>query len=183
MNKRSLNCSSYFFYYCKGSNSCGSNCNLNSGIPVLPSKCTTSSCTNGCTKTCGIACGNSECSTVCDNVSCWSFCASNCYELCSSTCHYNCGSTCDNALCRTSCDGGGNCANNCHTYCNEAACYAYCYSTCSSWMTYMPGNCSSSSCSATGRNIFYYVVLNISLKLLGVIIWVEKEKFLKNQKV
>ena len=155
-----------------GSNSCGSSCELNSGPSGF---CT--ACDNGCKSSCAVGCGGSSCSGVCDSVSCYSYCSGNCINS-------NCGrNTCDNAACRTSCDGGKACGNNCHNGCGFYNCVSYCYSACASWVTYVTGGCSSSSCSATGRNIFYYVVLNISLKLLGVIIWVEKEKFLKNQKV
>ena len=135
-----------FFYYCKGSNSCGSNCELVSGS--TPHDCTPWSCINGCTTTCSIGCGNANCAGVCDKATCRSYC--------SGTCHCNCGeSVCNDAVCKTSCRGGGTCGNDCHNSCHEATCESQCYSACASWVTYVTGGCSSSSCSATGRNYLY----------------------------
>ena len=85
-------------------------------------------------------------------------------------------------MCGGQCTGDGRCGGTCYVGCMGTCLYNNCSFNCGGDNT-ISANCSSSSCSATGRNIFYYVVLNISLKLLGVIIWVEKEKFLKNQKV
>ena len=101
----------------------------------------------------------------------------------------SCGSSCGpigtcGGHCTTSTCSGNRCGLECTTYCLYNNCSFDCGgdSTIENTLNCV-GLCTSSSCSATGRNIFYYVVLNISLKLLGVIIWVEKEKFLKNQKV
>ena len=91
----------------------------------------------------------------------------------------NCGGHCTGSYC-----SGNRCGIECTSYCLHSNCSFSCGGdeTIENVRNCV-GLCTSSSCSATDRNIFYYVVLNISLKLLGVIIWVEKEKFLKNQKV
>ena len=94
---------------------------------------------------------------------------------------WNNGCTCDGSCMDNCVDGacGAKCQKSCYTDCIKQcidACRTECKTNCNT-------SCTSSSCSATGRNIFYYIILNISLKLLGVIIWVEKERFLKNQKV
>ena len=90
----------------------------------------------------------------------------------------NCGGHCTNRC------SGNRCGLECTSYCLHSGCNFSCGGDETIENTRnCVGLCTSSSCSTTGRNIFYYVVLNISLKLLGVIIWVEKEKFLKNQKV
>ena len=164
MNKRSLNRSSYFFYYCKGSNSCGSSCSING-------------CSGSCSGTCHNICAFTNCEDYC-SMSCGNGCtrnnSNNCYG---SVCYVGCGGHC-----------GGNCeADECQLNCLSSGCYSscnnWCFGICKDSNTVESSPCGSSSCSATGRNIFYYATLNISLKLLGVIIWVEKEKFLKNQKV
>ena len=121
-------------------------------------------------------CTGSHCGGTCENNDSLDphICTSN-------SCYNNCDFGCTTAICTLI---GSSCsAANCHNSCYEASCIDLCYKLCASWVENKTGIACASSCSATGRNIFYYVVLNISLKLLGVIIWVEKEKFLKNQKV
>ena len=141
------------FFYIS-SNSCGSSCNL--------------SCASNCYSTCSAK-------NYGPTSDCSGWCLTNCTKGCLGDCCVGCcNSACDNVcvnVCMSSCGNGCGPMSNCggdETIENALNCSGY---------------CTSSSCSATGRNIFYYVVLNISLKLLGVIIWVEKEKFLKNQKV
>ena len=103
--------------------------------------------------TCNFGCGNNTCHSRCSH--------SNYNESGCNPCTDSCMNSCSG--------GGSNCSNGCNNSCDSTS--------------FVASGCSSSSCSATGRNIFYYIILNISLKLLGVIIWVEKERFLKNQKV
>ena len=101
----------------------------------------------------------------------------------------SCGNGCGPmSNCGGHCISGASCGSTCNKTCTSYCLHGNCSFNCGGDETIenvrnCVGLCTSSSCSATGRNIFYYVVLNISLKLLGVIIWVEKEKFLKNQKV
>ena len=128
-------------------------------------------------------CTGTSAFTVCTGSHCGGTCENNDSldpPICNG-CYNNCDSGCTTAICTLI---GSSCVDyNCHNNCYEASCIDLCYKLCASWVENKTGIACASSCSATGRNIFYYVVLNISLKLLGVIIWVEKEKFLKNQKV
>ena len=160
-----LSCTSNCYFTCAGKNygptsGCSGWCLTN--------------CTNGCLITCGYGCGNANCSGICTN-------------MCQCSCGHGCGPS--TAMCGGQCHssdcGKSTCLVGCTSYCLHNSCNFNCGGdeTIETSSTNCNGGCTSSSCSATGRNIFYYVVLNISLKLLGVIIWVEKEKFLKNQKV
>ena len=86
---------SYYFYI--SSNSCGSNCELKSGIPALSSHCTTSSCVSGCTKSCAVGCGGSTCDNAACRTSCdgGGHCANDCHNQCSEVlCTTQCYSTC-----------------------------------------------------------------------------------------
>ena len=131
--------------------------------------------------------GTSSGASICRGANCGGTCETSsnthhasCSASCTYECYFNCNFGCTTAICTLA---GSACGTNCHNGCSEASCIDLCYKICASWVENKTGIACASSCSATGRNIFYYVVLNISLKLLGVIIWVEKEKFLKNQKV